>query len=100
MMIHVAGLLHYEFMSEGCNVNREMYVKLLCHLRNAVRRKYVENGHETTGFFWMITLVTGGQKASCQAKCDGFAASAMFPGFLTAQLVSMTKRFSEKTVIH
>jgi hypothetical protein len=34
--------LHYEFVWEGCTVNKEMYVEIIYHLRNAVRRKYLE----------------------------------------------------------
>jgi hypothetical protein len=30
------GLVHYEFIQEGCTVNREMYVEILCWLRDAV----------------------------------------------------------------
>jgi hypothetical protein len=45
--------------------------------------------------------VVGSQKVPCQAQNDGFAASSMFPGLVTARLflVSATKIFSERTTI-
>jgi hypothetical protein len=33
------SLSHYEFIPEGLSVNEEIYVKILRHLRDAVRRK-------------------------------------------------------------
>jgi hypothetical protein len=38
---------HYEFIPDGSTVNKEMYVKILCHFRDVVRGKYVE---ECAGF--------------------------------------------------
>jgi hypothetical protein len=40
-------------------VNKEMHVKILSHLRDAVRRKHPENGHETAGFFCTMHLHNG-----------------------------------------
>jgi hypothetical protein len=35
-------MLHYEFIPEGHTVNGEKYIKILCHLMDAVSRKYQE----------------------------------------------------------
>jgi hypothetical protein len=37
------GLVHYEFIPEVCTANKEIYVEVLCRLRNAVRRKWARN---------------------------------------------------------
>jgi hypothetical protein len=46
-------------------------------------------------------MLTPGNKLLCQAQCDGFGASAKFSGLVTARLflVSVTKTFSERTMI-
>lgn len=36
------GIIHYEFIPEGCNVNKVLYVEILRRLRDAVRRKRPE----------------------------------------------------------
>jgi hypothetical protein len=33
------GTLHYEFIPKGKTVNKDMYIKILHHLRDVVRRK-------------------------------------------------------------
>jgi hypothetical protein len=35
-------LVHYEFIPEGRTVNKEIYVEILCGLRDAVRKKQPE----------------------------------------------------------
>jgi hypothetical protein len=70
-----------------------------CHLSVAVIRIWSPNG-------WFLLhynaqLVIGGQKAPCQAQCDDFAVSSILSGHVIAQLfpVSVTKKFSERTII-
>jgi hypothetical protein len=59
-----------------------------------------KNGHETDGFFCMTTPLIGGQKVPCQAQCDSFGASAIFPGFVIACLFPVSKKkCSERTVV-
>jgi hypothetical protein len=36
------GLVHYEFIPKGRTVKKEMYVKILCYIRDAARRQRPE----------------------------------------------------------
>jgi hypothetical protein len=36
------GLIHQEFILEGCTVNKEMYIEILHRLRDAAVRKSLE----------------------------------------------------------
>jgi hypothetical protein len=94
----VQGLVHYEFIPEGCIVNKEMYIKILCHLRNTVKRKHLE----ILSTKWLVpsTLqctcasVICCQQVPCKAQGDGFGAPSTLPRLVTAQLfpVLATKR--------
>jgi hypothetical protein len=48
-------LPHYEFIPEGRTVNKETYSEVLCRLKDAVRRKRLEQGHETACLFCVTT---------------------------------------------
>jgi hypothetical protein len=38
----VQSLIHYDFIPEGHTINKEIYIEILCCLREAVRRKHLE----------------------------------------------------------
>jgi hypothetical protein len=65
------GLIHYEYFTVGHSVNKEMYVKILRHLRDPVRRKHTEKC-ENSQF-----LLHDNSPVPCQAQCDGLEASAI-----------------------
>ena len=44
------GIILFEFIPQGQRVNRGMYINILSHLRDAVKRKHREKWR-TTGFF-------------------------------------------------
>jgi hypothetical protein len=70
-----------------------------------MRRKYSEkctrSGRVSSAQHRPCTAVVGGLKAPCQAKCDGFEASALFPGLIAVQPfpVSVPVNCSERTII-
>jgi hypothetical protein len=51
------GLVHHEFIPEGCIVNREMYVEILCTLRDTVRRNVQKYCNELVVFSAQQSLV-------------------------------------------
>jgi hypothetical protein len=54
MTIHAAcdayGLVHYEFIPKGCTVNKQVCVKIIRHLWDAVRRKRLEKQARNSWF--------------------------------------------------
>jgi hypothetical protein len=42
VLFDAQGLIQHEFILEGCTVNKEMYIKILHRLRDAVVRKSLE----------------------------------------------------------
>jgi hypothetical protein len=92
-------LVHYQFISDRCTLNKEMYVAILRCLGDSVTSKRPKNGHETVGSFSTTT-----QLHVCgwwPSKLCGFAASAIFPGPVTVRRfpASATKTCSERATI-
>jgi hypothetical protein len=60
----VQSLLHSEFIPEECTLNKKKYVKILCCLRNAERRKCLEKWaseswslwHNTIPAYWLLVV--------------------------------------------
>ena len=52
------GLVHYAFISECKTVNKEMYIGVLRHLKDAVRRKLPEKWRMNSGFFLNLRFVS------------------------------------------
>ena len=46
------GLVHYVFISECKTANKEMYIDILRHLRDAVRRKLPKKWRMNSGFLF------------------------------------------------
>jgi hypothetical protein len=82
------GLVHCEFIPDGHTVNKEVYAEILRRLRDAVRRK---NPGKWTRNSWFLLHdnAPGDQVAPTQTQCDGFGASAIFPGLVTLRLVQL-----------
>jgi hypothetical protein len=78
------GPIHNEFIP-GLTVNKEMYIRILHHIRDAVRR-CPENLAQHS---WCLlhnnspASVVDGQIVPCESQCDGFGAFAVFPGVVT-----------------
>jgi hypothetical protein len=52
------GLVHYAFISECKTLNKEMYIDILRHLKDAVRRKLPEKWRMNSGFFLNLRFVS------------------------------------------
>jgi hypothetical protein len=72
-----------EFISQGCTVNKEMYIEILLPLMDAVRGKQLVSSAQ----WHTCTLIVGSQKVPCQAQCDWLGASAIFPRLVTSWLL-------------
>lgn len=96
-------LIHYELISDGCTVNKEINTEILHHLRDAVRRKCPENGNEKLvslqGNAPVHRLVMA--KMYLEAQCDSFGASAVFSRHFTTKLspLSVFTKCSKRTMI-
>jgi hypothetical protein len=66
MMIHTNGLINYKFIPQGRTVNKEMYIEILYHLRDAAEANIQKNGHEMADFFCTTTQLHSGHRMS---KC-------------------------------
>jgi hypothetical protein len=79
-----------------------MYIEILHHLMDAVRRKVQKNRNETAGSsaYQHICTSPGGQNIPCQAQCEGFGESTIFLGLVNTQHfpVSVTEKHSERTI--
>jgi hypothetical protein len=57
-------LIHYEFISESKTVNKQLYIDILCHLRDAVRRKCSDKWRTNSWFllydnapaYWLVVM--------------------------------------------
>jgi hypothetical protein len=49
------GLVHYKFIPEGNTIKKEMYIKILCCFRDAMRGNVQQNGHKTSCIFLTMT---------------------------------------------
>ena len=79
------GLVHYHFIPECKTVNKEMYIDILCHLRDAVRRKIPEEWRMNSGLFLRKCPSTPfgcGEGFLSNEQCDSTRASSIlsWPG--------------------
>jgi hypothetical protein len=82
---YAQGMLWYEFIPEGCAINKEMYVGIHHHFRDAVKEKDLEKWAQSSWFLLHNNaLVIGDQRVPSQAQCGGFGASALFPRIVSA----------------
>jgi hypothetical protein len=67
-----------------------MYVEILRRLKDAVRRKHPENWARNSWFLLLDNTPAHGllvlKQIPCEAQCDGFGASAVFPRLVIAKI--------------